>query len=403
MENVSTLQTSVVPRVQRTSSEPGEKDAQFLALRLLNKRTRVRLSPEPIDLAAAPGKVSLFAVANARGWFVAVTRDASGHSALILSPLSALNSAFATDTAEDEKPFAPQRRVPLHGPMPIMVAFPFDESKLLVGLADNSIAVYEADHLCSPGDGQLAPVHTFPASPSVTLLSIHPNPEGLPELVAVLRDCSNNPSSLTVELLDVQKLVSAGGWVAGNSPSTVPTAVSWSPKGKQLALGMQGGDIVTYNPANTATPKCSIPHPPSADGMSVISIHWLSTSSFHAIYAPVGKLAPDAEQAHFHVSLDSKANSVQDLKFNPPYFPFPALRPPGSFAVILKNWDPYKTILFLGDSTSSDIGVIGAITDGHNEDWHNLSLEETSTPNLPLDKDQNDTVLIGQDLALTNT
>ncbi|KAI6117162.1 hypothetical protein EDD16DRAFT_1018720 [Pisolithus croceorrhizus] len=403
MENVSTLQTSVVPRVQRTSSEPAEKDAQFLALRLLNKRTRVRLSPESIDLSAVPGKLSLFAVANARGWFVAVTRDASGQSALILSPLSALHSAFVSDTAEDEKPFAPQRRVMLQGLTPTMVTFAFNESKLLIGLADNSIAVYEADHLCSAGDVQLAPVHTFPAFPSVTLLSIHPNPEGLSELVAVLRDCSNSPGSLTVELLDVQKLVSAGGWIAGNSPSTVPTAISWSPKGKQLALGMQGGDIVTYNPIDTATPKCSIPRPPSANGMTVISIYWLSTCSFYAIYAPAGKLAPDSEQAHFHVSLDSKANSAQDLRFNPPYFPFPALRPPGSFAVILKNWDPYKAILFLGDSTSSDIGVIGAITDGLNEHWHNLSLEETSTPNLPLDKDQNDTVLIGHELDLTNT
>ncbi|KAI6108861.1 hypothetical protein EV401DRAFT_402739 [Pisolithus croceorrhizus] len=291
----------------------------------------------------------------------------------------------------------------LHRLMPTMITFAFNESKLLIGLADNSIVVYEADHLCSAGDVQLAPVHAFPAFPSVTLLSIHPNPEGLSELVAVLRDCSNSPGSLTVELLDVQKLASAGGWIAGNSPSTVPTAISWSPKGKQLALGMQGGDIVTYNPIDTATPKCSIPRPPSANGMSVISVHWLSTCSFHAIYAPAGKLAPDSEQAHFHVSLDSKANSAQDLRFNPPYFPFPALRPPGSFAVILKNWDPYKAILFLGDSTSSDIGVIGAITDGLNEHWHNLSLEETSTPNLPLDKDQNDTVLIGHELDLTNT
>ncbi|KAI6000392.1 hypothetical protein F5J12DRAFT_845835, partial [Pisolithus orientalis] len=200
-ENVSTLQASVVPRVQSTSSQPEEKDAQSLALRLLNKRTRVRLSPDPIDLSAAPGKVSLFAVANARGWFVAATRDASGQSALILSPLSSLHSAFASDTAEDEKPFQPQRRIPLYGLMPIIVTFAFNESKLLVGQSDNSIAVYETDHLFSSGDGQLAPVHTFPAPSSVTLLSIHPNPDGLPELVAVLRDCSNSPGSLAVELL----------------------------------------------------------------------------------------------------------------------------------------------------------------------------------------------------------
>ncbi|KAL4081178.1 hypothetical protein J3A83DRAFT_4367612 [Scleroderma citrinum] len=403
MANVSTIQASVVPQVQRSSGEPEEKDAQHLALRLLNKRARVRLSPEPVNLSSFPGKLSLFSVANEKGWFAAVAPDVSRGSALILSPLSALRSAFELAAGEDDPPLQPQRRVLLNGVAPVLVTFASNESRLLIGLSDGSILVYATDQLFSSGDEPLAPVHTFPAFPSATLLSIHPNPEGIPALVAVLRDCGGSPGSLAVELLDVQKLSSLGGWIAGNSPNTTPTAISWSPKGKQLALGMQGGDIVTYSPTQTSTPKSSIPHPPSANGMSVISTQWLSASSFHAIYAPPGQLAPDTEQLHFHVSLDSKSNSAQDIKFNSPYLPFPGLRPPGSFAVTLKNWDPYKTLLFLGDSTSSDIGVIGAVTDGTGEDWHNLSLEETSMPSLPLDKDQNDTVMIGLDLDLTNT
>ena len=178
--------------------------------------------------------------------------------------------------------------------------------------------------------------------------------------------------------------------------------VVWSPKGTQLALGMQGGDV-TYSPTQTSTLKSSILHPASANGMSVISLRWLSASSFHTIYAPPGQLASDTEQLHFHVPLDSKMNSAQDIKFNNPYLPFPGLRPPGSFLVTLKNWDPYKTLFFLADSTSSDIGAIGAVTDGASDSWHNLSLEETSMPSLPLDKDQNDTVMIGLDLDLTNS
>ena len=118
--------------------------------------------------------------------------------------------------------------------------------------------------------------------------------------MAVSRDYTGSCGSLSVDLLDVQKFAAAGGWIAGNSPSTTPTTsmqlftlilyflfnflVVWSPKGTQLALGMQGGDV-TYSPTQTSTLKSSIPHPASANGMSVISIRWLSTSSFHAIYA----------------------------------------------------------------------------------------------------------------------
>ena len=161
---------------------------------------------------------------------------------------------------------------------------------------------------------------------------------------------------------------------------------------------MRSGTIVTYAPTSTSTPKSSIPSPPSASNASVISTTWLSASSFYAIYAQP-PLNPDVEQTHFHVSLDAKTNSAQDLKFSSPFFPAPGLRPPGAFIICLRGWDPAKTLLFVGDSTSSDIGALGCVEDN----WSNLSLEETSTPSLPLDKDMNDTVLIGLELDLTST
>ncbi|KAG1750246.1 hypothetical protein EDB19DRAFT_2022507 [Suillus lakei] len=326
MSNISQIQPTVPPPVQTTSSEPGEKDANFLVLRQLNKRARVRLSPEPINLSPIPGRASLFAVANSRGWFAAVARDSNSGTTLVLSPLSDLRSAFATANDTDDR----------------------------------------------PGD--------------------------LPELVAIFRDSQGGSNGLAVELLDVQKLTSVGGWVAGSLPNTIPASISWSPKGKQLALGMRSGSIVTYAPTSTSAPKSSIPSPPSASNACVISTTWLSASSFHAIYAQL-PLNPDVEQTHFHVSLDGKNNSAQDLKFSSPYFPSPGLRPPGAFIVCLRGWDPAKILLFVGDSTSSDIGVVGCVE----ENWSNLSLEETSTPSLPLDKDMNDTVLVGLELDLTST
>lgn len=339
--------------------------------------------------------------------------------ALILSPLADLRSALAAASAEDEQSYIPQRRVPISGAPPHILTVVCNDTRVLLGLVDGSIHVYASDQLLSSGEGPSQPIHVFATSSSAALLSIQPNPGDIPELVAVLRDCTNSPGSLAVELFDVQKLVSSGGWMAGKSPSTTPTSsaysafsalirtnlptVSWSPKGKQLALGLQSGDIVTFSPTATATPKSSIPHPPSASNMSVISVHWLSTSSFYTIYAPPGQLTPDVEQIHFHASLDSKSNSAQYIRFNNPYLPFPGLRPPGEFLVCLRGWDPSKVLLFIGDSTSSDIGLIGSVADDSGESWHNLSLEETSTPSLPLDQDQNDTVLLGMDVDLTSS
>ena len=174
--------------------------------------------------------------------------------------------------------------------------------------------------------------------------------------------------------------------------------VSWSPKGKQIAVGLQGGDIITFSPTETDKLKLAFGRPPCANGLSVIGITWLSNPTLHTIYAPTGPLNPDAEQTHIIMSLDAKKNTASDIRLVTPYFPSPAIRPPGSFVIVLRNWEPVKVLLFAGDSSSSDIGVIGAIGE---DSWYNFSLEETSTPSLPLDKDMNDTVLVSLDMDLT--
>ena len=141
------------------------------------------------------------------------------------------------------------------------------------------------------------------------------------------------------------------------------------------------------------------------DGQSVISLQWLSNTEFHGIYAAAGSLAPDSEQTHFILSLEAKANLTGDIKLTTPYLPFPGLRPPGSFIVTLKNWEPYRFLLFVGDSTSSDVGLLGSLADTTSlaESWYNLALEEDSTPSVPLDTDLNETVLLGLELDVTGT
>lgn len=92
--NVSRLQAAAAPSVQREVKDAEEKEAdvrllsfllklrsprdQFLALRLLNKKARIRLSPSPLKLDALSGKGALFATANETGCFAAATCSADG-------------------------------------------------------------------------------------------------------------------------------------------------------------------------------------------------------------------------------------------------------------------------------------------------------------------------------------
>ena len=170
-------------------------------------------------------------------------------------------------------------------------------------------------------------------------------------------------------------------------------------------MGLESGDILTFSPTDTATVKSVVPRPSGADGQSVISTVWLSNPEFHAIYVPAGQATPDVEQSHYILSLDSRANTAGDVKLSTPYLPFPGLKPPGSFVIVLRNWEPSRLLLFIGDSTSSDIGLVGSLSGSGSQldSWYNFTLEETSTPSVPLDSDMNETVLLGLELDLTNT
>ncbi|KAI0784456.1 hypothetical protein C8Q75DRAFT_736064 [Abortiporus biennis] len=365
--NLSQLQGLPPSQVKRINKDADEKEADFLALRLLNKRARVRLSKEPINLDALPGRGNLFATGNHVGYFAAVTTS-SGTYGLIVSPLSELRAAFGSSPSDEDISFTPKRTLPLPGPSN-NVAFAFHDSRIVVALTSGQILVYDLQSTLS--GAATSPIPTFPSPFGSAIRELHPNPEGIPELVAVLYDNDG---------------------------------VSWSPKGKQLALGLQSGDIVTFNPSDVSKLKSLIPRPTSLPSHALISTTWLSNPDFHSIYVTPGQLTPNTEQSHLILSLDAKANTCTELKLGAPYLPFPGIRLPGAFHVVLRGWEPSKFLLFIGDSTSSDIGLVGCTLDSSNhESWVNFSLEETSTPTVPLDKDSNDTVLLGLTLDLTET
>ncbi|PIL29894.1 transporter [Ganoderma sinense ZZ0214-1] len=391
--NVNQIQPPPQPQLQTFSKDASQKDADFLSLKLLNRRSRLRLSPEPIPLDDLPPTTRLFAVANSRRWFAAAVRASDASYALFLSPLADLRVAFTSSTSDGPLALNPSTTIALQTRIPHIVIVTRDDSRILVAFTDGSIGVF--------GWSTPAPLFTFSPSGPKPVRGIFPS-TGDSHIVAILRDSGIHPS---VELLDVHNMVSVGAWNSGGSPGTNVTSVSWSPKGKQIAIGLENGDVVTFSPSDTSSAKSIVPHPLSVDGQSVISLQWLSNTEFHGIYAAASSLAPDSEQTHLILSLEPKANFTGDIKLATPYLPFPGLRPPGSFVVMLKNWEPYRFLLFIGDSTSSDVGLIGSLANATSpaESWYNLALEEDSTPSVPLDKDLNETVLLGLELDVTDT
>ncbi|KAA1467361.1 hypothetical protein DENSPDRAFT_238123 [Dentipellis sp. KUC8613] len=400
---VTQLQTPPPAQVQRVALEAEDSTPDFLSIKLVNKRARVKLSPRPVDLAPIPSKAQLFTIANGKGWFAAVVHNLDGSSSVVCSPLADLRSQLSSLEGESAEAFRPQRTLPLPGVVPNHVTFACNESRLLVGLVSGPILVFDAAALCTAGESGVSPLHTFPSTTSTGARHICPNPGDIPELVAVLREADGQPDSQLVEVLNVMTMQSVAGWRSGGSSDTFPTSLSWSPKGKQLAIGLQSGDIISFSPTDPNSVKSFIPKPPTANNRGVIHATWLSNPAFYTIYADPGPLDPQADQSHMIVSFDNKRSTATDVSLPLSFFPT-GIRPPGAFTVALRNWDPAKILVVVGDSTTADIGVIGCVaTSPGEEKWQRLSLDESATPTMPLDAESNETTMIGFELDLKNT
>lgn len=109
-------------------------------------------------------------------------------------------------------------------------------------------------------------------------------------------------------------------------------------------------------------------------------------------------------KTHVISTYDSKAQSIVDVELQDPSPPFGAQFPPGPLSIVMRNWLPAKFIIICGDGPSPDIGIVGSLSpDGAPDAWANFSLEETSTPSLPLGEDAQDMALLGLDIDLTSS
>ncbi|KAF7317019.1 hypothetical protein HMN09_00436300 [Mycena chlorophos] len=352
-----------------TPAQPQSDGFNYPAFRLLNKQSRVCLSPESL----VPSNFRrVFATASANGgWFAASTS-----AGLVVSPSKRLREAFKNG----EETFAAQCTLACN---PVAITFACNDTRLLAGTADGQILVYEMGSIFS-GAASANPIkiHSASASPPLQIL---PNPSSeneLAQLVAIVR------ADGTVEMLDMEMQLK-GAWQATDSEST-PVAASWSPKGKQLGIGLRSGDILTFGLTNNATPLKHVP--PTAKGQ-LVSLDWLGpTFTFRTSYA-------SDDSAHHIVTLNTQSNTATFVQL---IHPFPLSdRSPNAHVLVLPRWDydssgPDKILVVVGDSSSTDLEVVACA----GTTWFQQSQENPLS--IPLDKNDQDTFLLALAVDLTD-
>ncbi|KAK0469922.1 uncharacterized protein EV420DRAFT_77584 [Desarmillaria tabescens] len=375
--------TTVSVKVDPTLKECESDGFGFPTFRQLRKLDRVVLCAENLDVGS-PFAYRLLAIANTRGWFAAAT-----NTGIILSPLNELQKSLESD---DTQPvFKPQKTIALSA-QPVTLAFACNETRFLVGLAQGEVLLYDVDKLCSPGSDD-SPLHALRTSNSPAR-QIVPNPSSDPtlaEYIAIVRFDGN------IEVVNSQ-FQSQGGWTA-REHEALPVAASWSPKGKQLAIGLRLGDILTYTLSDKAMPQKHIP--PTAQRSTLVSLDWLSGGfTFRTSYAPSN---PEADVSTQHVvHLDTRQSTVTTTDLTHPFRLSERLNQV-AHVVVLPKWDDEnataestKGLMVVGDMSSTDFEVFGHISNT----WYCYYQENPLS--IPLNKEQEDTVLLSLAVDLVN-
>ncbi|KAG8910845.1 hypothetical protein FRC01_006098, partial [Tulasnella sp. 417] len=374
----------------RTRTEGGTEDAPYLRLKQLGKDDHVKISDRPLDLEEWPGRVSLFSVNNKFAYFAA-----GCNNAFLVSPIQSLRDHYGSDAL-----YEPQYLNTLKSP-PVILKFTSDGERLIVGTRDGRISVYSTPRnspdwsAASSSNAAALPLLYEFAHSTEPVKDIQPNPHDRPEIVAVLRGSSNGPSF--VEFLDTSNNAVQQS-IRGGPGSQHQTAVSWSPKGKQLVIGDRSGQLTQYGLDREI--KASIPAPDQGQAREVVSVAWLENSIFVIAY----RSPEDGEDLPlFVINHDSKTGTTTEVTLEDPSPPFGMQsREPARTFVHLRSWEPMKHLLFVSDAPSDEVGAVACLGDA-NPRWAKLDLDETARASAPLAEDGSPSSIVGMDLDLTST
>ncbi|KAJ4488409.1 hypothetical protein J3R30DRAFT_3435653 [Lentinula aciculospora] len=354
----------------------------YPTFRQLNKKSRVLLSPQ--YLSTDQNFVYRdFVISNKRGWFAAIQNN-TGTFGAILSPLSDLRKSMKEATS-DASLFVPQRTISFSTSEPNLLAFACNDSRLIVGFKSGQIIAYDTSSVLTPGSNDIPPSYILQSSQQPILdITANPNNEdpNLSNLLAVVR------TDGAVQLLN-SNLEPQGGWIAGDADSS-PAVVAWSPKGKQLAIGLRQGDILTFTLDARSSPQRHIP--PTTQG-TLVSLNWLAPGhTFRTTYAA-------SEPIHHIVYSEKRTSPIMWTRLEHS-FQIPDRTRQNSYSAVLPKWDGQaddRLLIVVGDMSCTDLEVLG----NTGSQWYQQSQENPLS--IPLDKESEDTVLLSLQVDFTDT
>ncbi|GAA5830463.1 hypothetical protein JCM3766R1_002730 [Sporobolomyces carnicolor] len=351
--------------------EAPEEDADFLTLASPAQGVTLRVTPRPFSFGDGVEPGTAMAWSNEFGWSVVVQPD-SGFS---LFSLDALRGAFESATPHSTPEPSRHLTVPTEAPVD-HIRFAMGDQLVVAALRDSSLVVWRLKSLVVEKDTN--PLRTIPAVPG-RILQVLPNPAPSSPLVCVISS-SSPPVIHNLETSTVHSTFDA--------PSRFePTCASWSVKGKQLAVGTRDGRILQFTPEGELKAELAVPSSLEQSGWQVESLEWLENHVFWVTYSkPLDRDGqPQHEDEVVVLTRDPKRSNevVEQVRFMDPTPAFGMMDRHGKrWVVRLKNWEPFKHLLFVANAPSSDIGLLSQ-SSSSSSSWNSLALSDSSRPTLP--------------------
>lgn len=161
---------------------------------------------------------------------------------------------------------------------------------------------------------------------------------------------------------------------------------SWSPKGKQIVVGFPAGKLAQYKPDLKLARTIPCPEGVFDAPFDVITVQWLSTYQFAAVFLKRGQgECPAVFIVNAPKNIAPTYVNYDDICYSQ--------SGPRSSQMFLQHILPWNIIL-VASANSMEIGILGTREAGETPVWSQYTLDEMR-PELPLTADKQESYPIG--------